>query len=458
VIIALALFLALPALSFAGSANSRWDLTIGGFVKVDWGWADNQLGLDASTAIRKGNPGSERDAAGNVSMRNPRENRAYEYGTMGVAVGQSQLNFLVKGPDAWGAKTSAFVEFEFRGQGYGISSPASNVSNYDTAIIRHAFMKFDWANDSILIGKYWANWNAIPLPLMPANYYGFGEAKNNRIPQVKWEHRFGKSLATSLAFLAPSNDALGGFFGYDTNSVNNAYARSMAPFLSGAIDFKSDACGKIGMNSLQFGTSALIGYSKETWWDVNNTASYGDKNVKSWGVSTYGMIPIIPERNNNKTFAWLFSAGASAYSNIQAITGPIAFNNAYARGQGQIEVAPTYYSWWSNTNFWLSDKVSLNAYYASTRLGSSSQNYKTGGVFDANNPTTYWNGNGVPIVNDQYTLNVAYDVNPAIRFIAEAGRLYSIYGRDINQVTATTDSAGDRGISNYFRLAAFYYF
>jgi hypothetical protein len=320
-------------------------------------------------------------------------------------------------------------------------------------------LKFDWANDSLLIGKFWANYNAIPLPIMPANYYGFGEAKNNRVPQVKWEHRFGKMLTTSLAFLSPTNDGLGGTFGYDTNSVNNSYARSMSPFLSGAIDFKSDACGKIGFSTLTFGTSALIGYSKETWVDTTNSAAYDDKNVKAWGVSTYAIVPIIPERNNNKTFAWLFGAGASAFSNIQAITGPVAFTNAYARGNtNRVEVAPTWFSWWATTNFWLSDKVSLNAFYSSTRLGSHSEYYKRVTL-----------GSGVPVVNDQYTLNIAYDVNPAIRFIAEAGRIYSIYGNDINQVnaaaqTATTpaiayaDGAGDRGISNYFRLAAFYYF
>ena len=31
---------ALPALSYAGSATSRWDLTIGGMVKLDYFYAD----------------------------------------------------------------------------------------------------------------------------------------------------------------------------------------------------------------------------------------------------------------------------------------------------------------------------------------------------------------------------------------------------------------------------------
>jgi len=38
-----AIMIALPAASYAGSATSRWDLTIGGMVKVDYFYADQSL-------------------------------------------------------------------------------------------------------------------------------------------------------------------------------------------------------------------------------------------------------------------------------------------------------------------------------------------------------------------------------------------------------------------------------
>jgi hypothetical protein len=38
-----AVMLALPAMSYAGSATSRWDLTIGGMVKFDLQWANQAL-------------------------------------------------------------------------------------------------------------------------------------------------------------------------------------------------------------------------------------------------------------------------------------------------------------------------------------------------------------------------------------------------------------------------------
>jgi hypothetical protein len=428
VIIALALFLALPAVTFAGSATSRWDMTIGGYVKVDWGWSDKGIGTDSFTAPRKSG-----------SVTGARESVAAEYGTMSAGAGETRLNFLVKGPDAWGAKTSALVEFDFRGAGYGGTNP------YDTAFLRHAFLKFDWANDSLLIGKFWSNYNLIPIPIALIANNEMGEAKANRVPQITWGHKFGKSVTTSLALLASSPDAQGAVNnGYSNDYVANSYARSMTPFLSGGIDFASDACGKIGTTKLGFGGSGVIGYTKETWNSLTNTRDVETKNVKSWGLSTYATVPIIPEKNNNKAGAWGVAAGGQAFSNITSILGPVAVFGAYSRGTqaSHVEVAPTYIAWWATTNFFFTDKVSLNAFYSSTRLANASHVL-----------TNNWSATSpLPKVNDQYALILAYDVNPAIRLAAEVSQIYTQYIRD----AVAVDS--DRGKANIFRLGAWYYF
>ena len=52
IVFAVAAFLALPVVSFAGSADSRWDVTIGGFIKADFGYATQSLGADYRTASR----------------------------------------------------------------------------------------------------------------------------------------------------------------------------------------------------------------------------------------------------------------------------------------------------------------------------------------------------------------------------------------------------------------------
>jgi hypothetical protein len=48
-----ALMLAIPAMSYAGSATSRWDLTIGGMVQVDVSYADQSANQDLRIAERE---------------------------------------------------------------------------------------------------------------------------------------------------------------------------------------------------------------------------------------------------------------------------------------------------------------------------------------------------------------------------------------------------------------------
>ena len=54
-----AVMLALPAMSYAGSATSRWDLTIGGMVKFDVQWADQAVNSEVTFAERKADTGYE---------------------------------------------------------------------------------------------------------------------------------------------------------------------------------------------------------------------------------------------------------------------------------------------------------------------------------------------------------------------------------------------------------------
>ncbi len=52
VLVMLALFLVIPALSNAGSVSSRYDVTFGGFVKLDVGWSSQANNADPTRAAR----------------------------------------------------------------------------------------------------------------------------------------------------------------------------------------------------------------------------------------------------------------------------------------------------------------------------------------------------------------------------------------------------------------------
>ncbi|WP_068474084.1 hypothetical protein [Saccharicrinis aurantiacus] len=57
----------------------------------------------------------------------------------------SRFGVKIAGPDAFGAKTSGVFEVDFAGKG----------STDFSVRLRHAFVKLDWDNQNLILGKYW---------------------------------------------------------------------------------------------------------------------------------------------------------------------------------------------------------------------------------------------------------------------------------------------------------------
>ena len=101
-ILVCALLLALPAAGFAGSASSLWDLTIGGNIKFDLGWATGNASGTLDTPVPVYRP----TIPANINTK---------YGNQLWGLGETGLSFFIKGPDTFGAKTNAFVLGDFTG-------------------------------------------------------------------------------------------------------------------------------------------------------------------------------------------------------------------------------------------------------------------------------------------------------------------------------------------------------
>jgi len=78
-VVMLALFLAIPAITYAGSVTSKYDVTIGGYVKFDLGWSNQNNGPDYITAARESIRGNQ--------------NRLDEYGNTYMYAGETRVNF-----------------------------------------------------------------------------------------------------------------------------------------------------------------------------------------------------------------------------------------------------------------------------------------------------------------------------------------------------------------------------
>jgi len=439
VIVLLALFLALPAVSFAGSATSRWDMTIGGYVKFDMGWGSQSQGQDAYLAQRAGYGATDNytDMSGNFYMYS----------------GETRLNFLVKGPDAWGAKTSAFIEGHFRGA--EATSGSVGQGGFD---LRHAFMQFDWANTKLIIGQTWQKWGYLPtFAGTVLEYNAFGPfLKGSRQPVVRVEQNFAKDWNWAVGVLSPAN-TLGADSNATSTGVVNTYTQSQMPFFEGSFGWRSDKCGNIGPWQMLFNLEGFYGRQKmQTTYQstipgataANNILNtvYGDKEVDAWGISFKGFVPLIPERKGSKKGA-LSLSGIVFYAQnpgwfVQSGTTTATYN--YGVSQWNAFHTPTTFGGWGQGSYWFTDKLYINGWFGYVR----------------NNLSDYYgrsvNANAVQNTT-QMILNLSYDVNAAIRFGIEGAYFntrYAGYGA-LNGGVPTQQKDG-----NYYtvRVGAFYFF
>lgn len=135
--IALAIFLCIP---FSSKAQDNKDFGIkwGGFIRNDMIFNSRQvlsargesMLLLAPLSIDENADGDDLNAVPNLNL-------------IGI---NSRINGKISGPDAFGAKTSAFVEGDFYG---------TDTYTKFSFRLRHAMMKFDWEKTQLLVGQYW---------------------------------------------------------------------------------------------------------------------------------------------------------------------------------------------------------------------------------------------------------------------------------------------------------------
>jgi hypothetical protein len=419
VIIVSALLLAVPALSAAGSATSMWDVSIGGYVKADFGWADQGVGADYTDAKRASTPVAE--------------NRTDKYGATFMAAGQTRLNLSIKGPDAWTAKTSAFIEGEFSG---AVGTPSA----YGLFRLRHAFLKMDWSDMSLLFGQYWETWG-----VMFVDYLGRLDFNNfrqgSRAPQIRFTHTVTPQWSYYFGVYQPNTNSQGQW-----NTIPSDANRSYWPNLFGELTFQTDKWGKIGSDTLLLAAGGMFGKEKVTYQNPASPGTWGDDTINMWAISLKGFIPIIPEKKGDKAGS-LYIKGSVMYGQNYRFYAPAA--PPYNQGIGSVisYAAPTSYDWQAQLTYYLTDKVWANFIY-----GSLANNVSYAYQWRAGMPSGLRS-------ESQWAINLLYDVNQAIRFGVEYSQLttgYTQYAPDDGAIP--TAVFGRSGKLNAVRGAAWYFF
>ncbi|HME44474.1 MAG TPA: hypothetical protein VKF36_15385 [Syntrophorhabdales bacterium] len=481
-ILFVAVMLALPAMSYAGSVDSRWDLTIGGMVKLDVQWANQTVNPLTTFA--------ERDSGTWVSAR--ASNNSLTWGA-----GETRLNFLVKGPDTWGAKTSAFIEGDFARQAVYSQDAAtrSEVESYGSFGLRHAFMKFDWPTFSIVAGQTWSVPGVMPcFCLLTTSDFGVFN-KGYFVPEIYGVWQATKTFSVTAGVMSPY-DATKGVGGTPTNGVSLDQATySSIPDVFAELNYKTDSCGKIGPWMLQFGLGGLWGREKDlapssfggltsspasNFGQFFDRAGYDSSNVQTWLLTFKTYIPIIPEKAPGKLAHSLGFAG-SGFTGQNArelfppspfFGGMTSYNRAYGNlpstylgsftggFQGQSDYhAPVVSGGWGELFFYWTDTLWSGFYYGQAQIRKSAASSANTGLqngFSTVAVTSGGNGTttsyvtlgdlsalaNAPIttVDKQvnYVVNLIYDPNPAVRLGIEYSYIQTHYPLTVSGAIATS--------------------
>lgn len=402
VVIALIL---MPAVCLAGAATSRWDLAIGGYVKGEVGYSDE--GRAQSYAA----PQRESDTKENVMA---------EYGAFWASAVQTRLNFLIKGPDAFGMKTSAFIEGDFYSQ---------SGTNHGAFRLRHAYVRLAGPQAKVTIGQAWQVYG---LPFGSGNLMGWGDVgplAGTRVPQVTLDYSATKTTTLTIGVFQNANP-LGG----SGTGIVNSFTRG-GPFFHGQIMYASDALGKIGPNRFSFKINGFYGREKQTF-NVS-PAIVDSEDVTSWGVMASFLVPVIPEKGGKKDGALGFAASAFTSQNPGYVGDPfMAGSGSYARSLGEYAA-----------NVLVGGKIEAWYYFTdqyAVTFNVSHEKQKMSDAFALMNP------NAIKKITE-YILALTYDPNPALRLGLE-------WEHSTVKYAAPAGGFKDKGKANTYRFAAFYYF
>jgi hypothetical protein len=173
---------AAPAAAQAQEKKPAFGISFSGYVKTDIFYDTRQV-----VSIREGHfllypKGPSYDPGGVDVNAQP---------TFNILSIQTRLAGRITGPDALGAKTSAYLEGEF----FGTSDADLNGFR-----LRHAYLKLNWPHSELMIGQFWHPMFVVEsFPDVVSFNTGAPFQPFNRSPQVRFTQMLGRlSLAATV--------------------------------------------------------------------------------------------------------------------------------------------------------------------------------------------------------------------------------------------------------------------
>ena len=418
-----ALLCSAPVMAFAAPVTSMFDLTIGGFVKLDYAY--NSVNFGQSGGLTPG-PGA---IAKRASAAGSQEQSIF-------TARQSRLWFKASGPEFMGAKTNALIEGDF----YGDTAAPAESPQFR---MRLAYGSLDWKNTQVLFGQNWDIFGPFVASTVDFRSGATTGAPNNpRIPQIRLTQKINfnadNSLSLVLGVQDPNQDGNNNQT-FTANTTTGAVATT-APTNYGAavngagqIMFSSKALGTapgyfgLPMKPLTLGVFGLYGNSKLA------SGAAANHTIDSYGYGFYAFVPVL-KSSDGKSRAMTMSLEGQVYQ-----AANMAFNSATAgtafNAAAVMPNAAKGYGLGAQAIFYPTQELGITAGFG--RRGAV--DYDHYAASDFQKATTQFYG------------NASYDLNAAVRVMAEYQYMETLYGKP----TAGTHNVGS---ANVMRLAAFYFF
>lgn len=415
---------------------SKFNLSIGGFVKLDYAY--NSVNFGSYGALTPGSGAIPKT----TSLQGQADQSIF-------TARQSRFWLKVAGPGFLGAKTNALIEVDF----YGTPADAAESPQIR---MRQAWGSIDWANTSVLFGQAYDVFG--PMVASTIDFRSgaaFGTPNNPRVPQLRVTQKINLNPENSLKLVVGLQDP-------NQNGNNNAGGTlatgsfGTAVNVAGQAMWVSKALGVapgywgLPMNSLTAGLFGLYGSEKVI---LGNT---GNKAVDSWGYGIYTFVPILKSKDG-RSRAMTMSFEGQAY-----LAANMAFNSATADtivGTTANPKAAKGYGVAGQVIFYPTQDLGITAGYQ-RRNAYNYNDYLTRNVTLATLPSAVTlTGQNYIKSSTNVFVNVSYDLNAAIRISAEYQNVNTQYGNSTDKPTSTSlAGTSGTGTANIGRLAFLYFF
>jgi hypothetical protein len=257
----------------------------------------------------------------------------------------SRLSTRFYAPDVWGAKSAAYIEFDFTG-----------TSNTNGVRLRQAYVNLAWAKSTLLLGRTWHPLAISCVPSTVALNTGAPFWAFNRSDQIRFDYQPGRWQLSAIAVYQSDYASLGPVPGTASASIKNStYMRdALWPELAIHIAYKTP--------NFHLGTVGSVKSIKPRQYTMSDYANpIGLKYKTDEKLTTY----VTQAYAQYRIADWVLKAQASYTQNTteSLMLGGYAVS-AINPATGREQYTPTQYmNYWLNVDYGRKWQVGLFAGY-----------------------------------------------------------------------------------------------